>query len=466
LTDPIPANTTWNGVTPTCTSGTCGIASGAITWTGNITPGAPVIVSFGITYTTPLVDRTPVTNTAAINDGLGNVMTRQAIFLARTPNLSAAYKTVDPAIAPPGGTVTYTVYLHNSGGANGNSQLADLIPAGLTYVSGSLIFGSGSGGYAGGVITWTGSIPGLSQIPVQFRATVGPAAVDGTVITNTATITDVTWSTSYQRSAAFTVRRIADLYVSKAGPGTAGSGATLVYTLTYGNAGPNVTPGAVNVVDTLPTNATFVSASSGGVYSLTARTVTWNVGALASGVSGILSLVLSANSNLPALTVLTNTATIDAIPQDANPANNTSQVLTVIGSNVNLLASSKTVDKASVNQGGTVAYTINLVNTGNVTATATITDPIPTGATYVLGSSTLNAVSTSLYNDAANRIEWHGAVLAGGMVTIRFQAVISAAAGTSVTNTVTINDGTGMTFVRQAITQSIRPTVYLPLIMR
>ncbi len=466
LSDPIPANTTWNGIAPTCTSGTCGFASGAITWTGNIIPGAAVVVSFGVTYTTPLVDRSPVTNTATIDDGLGNVLTRQAAFLARTPNLSAAYKTVDPTVANPGQVVTYTVYLHNSGGVDGNAQLVDPIPAGLTYVPGSLIVGSGSGGYASGVITWTGSVPASSQIPVRFRATVDAAAVDGTVINNTATITDVTWNTSYQRSAAFTVRRIADLYVNKAGPGTADSGATLVYTLTYGNAGPNATPGNVNVVDTLPVSATFVSASAGGVYNSTTRTVTWNVGTLASGVSGTLSLVLSANSNLPALTVLTNTVAIEAIPQDANPANNTSQVFTVIGSNVNLLASTKTVDKASVNQGGIVTYTITLANTGNVTATVTLTDPIPTGAVYVLGSGTLNAVSAGLYNDAANRIEWSGVIPAGGTVTIRFRAVISAVGGTLVTNTATINDGVGMTFDREAVTRSVRYTVYLPLVTR
>jgi uncharacterized repeat protein (TIGR01451 family) len=464
LSDPIPANTTWNGVAPTCASGTCGYAPGMVAWTGNLTPGASVTVSWGVTYTTPLVDRTPVTNTATINDGAGGTLTRQAAFLARTPNLSAAYKAVDPTVANPGQVVTYTVYLQNSGGAEGNAQLVDPLPASLTYVPGSLVFGSGSGGYAGGVITWTGSVLVASQVPVQFRATVDAAAVDGTVITNTATITGVMLNTCYPRLAAFTVRRIADLYVSKAGPGTASSGATLVYTLTYGNAGPHDTPGAVNVVDTLPVSAIFASTSAGGVYNPTARTVTWNVGTLASSVSGTLSLVLNADSNLPALTVLTNTAAIDVLPQDVNSANNTSQVFTVIGSKVNLLASTKTVDKAGVNQGAPVTYTLALVNTGNVTATVTITDPIPTGAVYVLGSSTLDAVSASLYNDVANRIEWHGAIPAGRTVTLRFQAVIFAAGGTLVTNTLTLNDGAGLIFDRQAVTRSIRYSIYLPVI--
>jgi len=207
LSDPIPSNTTWNGVAPTCTSGTCGYAAGVVTWTGAIAPGALVTVSLGVTYTTPLVDLTPVTNTATINDGLGELLTRRAVFRARKSNLSTTYKTVNSTVAKPGQVVTYTIYLYNSGGVDGNAQLVDSIPAGLTYVPGSLLSGSGTGSYASGTITWTGSVPAASQIPVQFRATVSALAAEGTVIVNTATITDVTWSTSYQRAVVLTVRR-------------------------------------------------------------------------------------------------------------------------------------------------------------------------------------------------------------------------------------------------------------------
>jgi hypothetical protein len=285
-------------------------------------------------------------------------------------------------------------------------------------VPGSLIFGSGSGGHASGVITWTGNVPAASQIPVQFRATVDPAAVDGTVINNTATITDVTWNTSYQRSAAFTVRRIADRYLNKIGPGVAGSGATLVYPLTYGNAGPNATPGAVNVVDTLPTNATLSRLvgrrlCDGAHDHLECRS-------LASGVSGTLSLVLSANSNL--LTDRAdNTATIDAIPQDGNPANNTSQAFTVIGSNVNLLTSSKAVDKAGVSQGGTVTYTITLVNTGNVTpqSLSPIRSPLARRMFWATARSMRSRLACIMMRPTAS--SGRNAVTSAGTVTIRFR---------------------------------------------
>jgi uncharacterized repeat protein (TIGR01451 family) len=205
LSDPVPANTTWNGVAPTCTSGTCGRASGVITWTGNITPGGSVVVGFGVTHTLLLADGAPVTNTATINDGSGNLITRQAVFKVRTPNLGTAYKTVTPATLPPGGVATYTVYVYNSGGGNGGVQLVDPLPAGLTFVPGSLSFGAGAGGYANGVITWTGSVPAFSQIPVRFRATVDAQTPLGTVIVNTATITDMVWNTDYPRTAALTV---------------------------------------------------------------------------------------------------------------------------------------------------------------------------------------------------------------------------------------------------------------------
>lgn len=201
LSDPIPANTIWNGSAPACTMGTCGFASGVITWTGDVPPGATVAVSFGVTYTTPLPDRTPVTNTATISDGLGNVFARQTVFLARTPNMGTSYKTVNPTMPSPGERVTYTIYVYNSGGTDGDAQLVDPIPSGLTYVPGSLVYGSGSGRYAAGLIAWSGTVPARSQIPVIFQATVNSSVAKGQTIVNTATITDVMWATAYQRSA-------------------------------------------------------------------------------------------------------------------------------------------------------------------------------------------------------------------------------------------------------------------------
>ncbi|MCD6415624.1 MAG: DUF11 domain-containing protein, partial [Planctomycetes bacterium] len=57
-------------------------------------------------------------------------------------------------------------------------------------------------------------------------------------------------------------------------------GATVVYTITYGNTGLAVASNVV-IVETLPSNLTFVSATGGGTYNANLRTVTWNIGALA-----------------------------------------------------------------------------------------------------------------------------------------------------------------------------------------
>lgn len=78
------------------------------------------------------------------------------------------------------------------GGDEGAVRLHDILPTRLTYEPGSLIYGAGSGGYAGGVITWTGSVPPGSQMPIRFRTTLDSSAMRGQVITSTAVITDVT----------------------------------------------------------------------------------------------------------------------------------------------------------------------------------------------------------------------------------------------------------------------------------
>jgi hypothetical protein len=107
-----------------------------------------------------------------------------------------------------------------------------------------------------------------------------------------------------------------------------------------------------------------------------------------------------------------------------------------------------------------------LANTGNVTASVTLTDPIPAGAVYVLGSGQLNSVGAGLYNDVEDRVEWTGQVPPLGTMVLRFQAQITASGGETVLNVVNIDDGAGMVFDRQALVRSVQYNVYLPLVAR
>ncbi len=192
VTSTIPANTTWTGAPPACTSGTCAHDNGVIRWAGGVAPGGVVSVTFGVTCCLTVSDGTPITGTAIIHDGTGSTLVRQAVFRLRAPNLAASYQTVSSWLPSPGDTVTFTVYVYNVGGGEGTVRLHDGLPTSLTYEPGSLIYGAGSGGYAGGVITWTGSVPPGSQMPIRFRTILDSSTMRGQVITNTAVITDVT----------------------------------------------------------------------------------------------------------------------------------------------------------------------------------------------------------------------------------------------------------------------------------
>jgi uncharacterized repeat protein (TIGR01451 family) len=109
-----------------------------------------------------------------------------------------------------------------------------------------------------------------------------------------------------------------------------------------------------------------------------------------------------------------------------------------------LATSSKTVDKAVAPVGGEVEYTVRVVNTGSVTATAaSFVDPIPANTTYVAGSvvGTGASFTSTLGGSGGPAIVWSRSVPTNTTRTITFRVTNNASAGTLVTNTVTISDG-------------------------
>jgi uncharacterized repeat protein (TIGR01451 family) len=208
LTDAIPANTTYVPGSVACSSGACAYDPGgdAITWSGDIVAGSPITLTFAVTLTTVLPDQTPVINTATLDDGFGGSYDLEALFLARSSNLSASFKQAAPNQVGRGGTVTYTVYIYNSGDVETVGEMSDVLPTGVTYVPSSLFCGGGSCGEAAGVVTWTGTVPPRSMVPVRFQVTVSAAAAPGTQITNIATVTDTSWGVDYPAAETITVR--------------------------------------------------------------------------------------------------------------------------------------------------------------------------------------------------------------------------------------------------------------------
>jgi uncharacterized repeat protein (TIGR01451 family) len=104
-------------------------------------------------------------------------------------------------------------------------------------------------------------------------------------------------------------------------------GQNLTYTATVTNSGPNAATGAV-LTDTLPTDATFISAiPSQGSCTEASGVVTCNLGELANGVIATVAIVVTPT----APRTLTNTANVISGVPDPDITNNRATAITAVG---------------------------------------------------------------------------------------------------------------------------------------
>ncbi|HEX6833467.1 MAG TPA: hypothetical protein VF132_08035, partial [Rudaea sp.] len=93
----------------------------------------------------------------------------------------AATKTVAGAFHA-GGSVTYTIVLHNGGSGaqadNPGDEFVDVLDPALTFSS--VAATSGTGSFSGGAVHWNGSIPAGGDVTITIVATVS-ASAHGTI---------------------------------------------------------------------------------------------------------------------------------------------------------------------------------------------------------------------------------------------------------------------------------------------
>lgn len=171
-------------------------------------------------------------------------------------------KQVDRSGAAAGSTLVYTVVVNNLGTtAANNVTFTDTLPADLQYVNNSLTIipsqaFTTSANVTNNMITWSGSIGAGGAITTLFEATIDNAAVIGSSITNTATITG-TGSLLFD-DAVITV--IPPLVITKqVDQAEAEPGSELVYTVVVSNTGSIAA--TATFTDALPAELTYVANS-------------------------------------------------------------------------------------------------------------------------------------------------------------------------------------------------------------
>ncbi len=365
-------------------------------------------------------------------------------------------KTASPTTPLFGGVVTYTLVVANAGPASTadafDIALGDTLPAGLTYVPGSLANTAGAVpatlGESGGTITatWTAIALGGSST-LTYRATVGDpgevAVGDSLVNGVDATWTSLTGTPTGERTGAdgpgagldnyatsdtapVTVGGI-DLGITKTdGVTTATAGATLTYALGVTNAG-NLSATAVVITETVPAHATFRTAGSSAGWSCAngaaaGSSCTLAIASIGAGATVNRTFVVRVDAPLPpGVSSIANTATVvddGSHGPDPDATDNTATDTDDVP--VADLSLTKSVNDPTPNVGDVVTFTITLANAGPDTAPGVaVSDPLPVGLSYVA-----SIPSRGSYDDTAGT--WTvGSMAAGDTATLTIDARVT-----------------------------------------
>jgi uncharacterized repeat protein (TIGR01451 family) len=326
-----------------------------------------------------------------------------------------------------GGTVAYTITVHNAGPSDAaNASVSDALPGGATFVA------TGSSpecapGAPGTVTCAVGTLlfdETVTRTIVLQHNTVGPN-IDTATVTSSTPDPNTTNNTD---DAVVEVDPAADLSIDKTAPATVVAGGEMDYTLAVTNNGPSDATG-VEIVDTLPPGTSFVS---GAGCTAAAQAVTCAVGALANGATQNVTIRVSVPPALGDQT-LTNSATVSGDQGDPDPSNNTDTAQTNVGPAVDM----KIVKtSAGAVGGGIVTWTLAVSNGGPSTATdVQVADPLPAGVVFdgaTPGQGTC-ALDAGVVRCAL------GTLAAGGATQIVLTAQVpEALEGTELVNTATV----------------------------
>ncbi|MBI1812446.1 DUF11 domain-containing protein, partial [Candidatus Peregrinibacteria bacterium] len=191
----------------------------------------------------------------------------------------AITKTVNHATAAPGDALVYTITVTNTSNVTGAATVNDTLPSGLTFVN-----ASENGSANGQTVTWnTLVIPANSTKVITLTALANSNLINGTVITNIATVTGgatATDTTTIQTSTSGNVSLTINDYPDPVRPCD-----TLNYAINVTNFSSQQN---LTVTQILSNRTSFTFASDGGAERN--GTITWNTLSVPTGSTKTLTV--------------------------------------------------------------------------------------------------------------------------------------------------------------------------------
>jgi uncharacterized repeat protein (TIGR01451 family) len=350
VADNTPANTTFASASGVATIDNPPAGStGWVRWhLGNQAPGASGTLTLVVNVNSPLPNGTVINNTATIADSNnGATGSSSASTQVNSTHGFTLSKVDTPDPVTPNGVLNYTIHWAVTGNEAAQSLvITDAIPANTTFWS------CGSCGLYGNYVSWDldSRNPGVSG-DVFLQVRVNTPMVNGTLITNTARISDGNGGTPVGATTTTTVRSDHNLTIKKNAPTAVGAGSSIVYSIDYSTSGSELALGAT-ITDAIPANTTYEpgTCQPNASCSIAGGVITWNLGDLQPGNLGTVQFAARADSLLANGTQITNTA----YAFDASGKSDTSSATTRIGSPANLIL---THDRNTVRPGELITFT-------------------------------------------------------------------------------------------------------------
>jgi uncharacterized repeat protein (TIGR01451 family) len=396
------------------------------TQTGASMPNLATNISLQASYAVTLTFQVTVDSFLSITQIVNTVAATSEI--QRTPIYGVAttkvrstdmgvVKTVNNANPYEGSNITYTIVVTNNGSLNATGvQYTDLFPTSyVTYVTNTVSQGS----YNPTTRVWTvGSVAWSNFATMTITANVRTNTA-GETFTNTIYLSAMNQadrvSTNNTSSVPVTVRGVDLGVVKSVNDPTPLEETNVVFTIVLTNNGPNDATGVI-LTDVLPSPFTYTNHTvSQGTY--TGASGIWNVGNLAASNYATLTVSAFVPTNTAGNTY-TNRITITSLNEHDRVTTNNTATAEVTPRLTNLRITKSSDAGGSVTPGQTVTYTIVVSNRSETAQGGiAITDPQPTGMTYVSSSTTVthpqyttnasrDTFTTPLYSNSDGNSNW------------------------------------------------------------
>ncbi len=427
----------------TASSGSLALGASGITWTGSIPVGGVVTLAATMLVKDPdtgdkAIHATTVSDAPGNNCPTGGTDPRCFVQVTVVVPQLTISKTANTPATVLGGSVAYTIVVHNTGetayvGASITDSLVGVLDdasynADATATRGTVTFSSPT-------LSWTGDLAIGDSATITYTTTAhSPATGDKTMVNpvSSTTLGSTCPPASGDPACRTTVAVLTPglTIVKTADVANATLGSTVTYTVRVTDSGQTTYASAAisDALTAVEDDASYngdVSATT-GTAAYAAGVVSWT-GSLTPGASATIVYSVTINNPASGSGSLANTVTSSNVGSNCPSGGTDTRCTATVGvTNAVSLTFTTAADVAATTAGAQVHYTVTVVNSTDADITAVeLTDPLA----GILDDASFDnnaTASAGTVGFTSPDLSWTGTVPAHGTVTISYSVTVNA----------------------------------------